>query len=556
MPKVTSVPNILPFWTTTDGEMVKLYSGHVVNVLNELPSLSIHTVVTSPPYWGLRDYGTGQWEGGAQDCDHRKIVNGSTEHIRREGYKDAFRNGSGRSNHEQEPDLKSDGRCRRCGAKRTDQQIGSEPSPDCGTQGKAQCGQCFVCVMVKVFKAVRRVLRNDGTLWLNLGDCYGDGGNLMGMPWRVALALQQNGWILRSDIPWVKRNPMPESATNRPCKALEYVFLLVKDSGYYFDMEAIKPEGTGRRQVEFRCGGVYTNNQSYDNDAVITPKSAEEYKDTSGRNFRNADPWYESMSTPWGMCGVGDELVGLDVTTQGYPGAHYATFGERLIRPLIKASTSEKGCCAKCGRQWVRIIKPDARTAEAQANARNGEDWYARSFDNSHKMSRGKTGAKSENGYKSTYETIGWQPSCECNGRFVRKKVKVLRPVSLEGTEDEVNDRDRSVARNRNGKSGSLDGKERPMQEVEEVQEVYIPKIPLEDHPITPAVVLDPFIGSGTTCAVSIMEGRHSIGIDLNEKYLTNNAIVRIRGVLLDRPAYRRLAGLKEGGKAKPGIPC
>lgn len=502
MPKIpqkdTTPTPLMPFWQTTDGSTVRLYSGDVCSVLDRMPANSIHCVVTSPPYWGLRDYGTGQWEGGSKDCDHQKPVIDLPK-----DRTSTLMSRATNQNHEREP--WKNGVCGKCGAKRIDKQIGSEPSPDCGTQGKRQCGRCFVCTMVKVFTSVRRVLRYDGSLWLNLGDTYGDGGQLMGMPWRVALALQANGWILRSDVPWVKRNPMPESCTDRPAKALEYVFLLVKQMGYFYDGEAIKPKATpGVYVTTEKSGSSYqAKGMGRKHSGNGVPGTVWTTGDT--RNFRNADLWFQSISSPHGLTGVGDELVGLDVTTQGYPGSHFATFPVKLITPLIKASTSEKGCCVKCGKQWVREIEKvsDVDNEVIKTDkAMNGVPGLAKGT--SHDRVRRLDGKNYTHINKATNR---FRPDCTCNGRLIRKTVTV--------------------------------------QDEEQEQWVYESSIPLDEHEVQPATVLDPFIGSATTCAVCIELGRYSVGIDLNEKYLTNNAIVRVQGALLSRPAMSHLAGIK-----------
>jgi DNA modification methylase len=250
---------------------VRVLIGDCRSVLATLPDRSVQTCVTSPPYWGLRDYGTATWEGGDAGCDHRKVVDTigavatstlgggkkTTGHIQ-EGFK---------------------GGCGRCGAVRVDSQIGLEKTPD-----------EYVAKMVAVFREVRRVLRDDGTLWLNLGDSYvstppgkcadpfktttAGGGkadrnrinarescqsrpprafdglkpkDLVGIPWRVAFALQADGWYLRSDIIWHKPNPMPESVTDRPTKAHEYLFLLTKQPTYYYDADAVREPFTDER---------------------------------------------------------------------------------------------------------------------------------------------------------------------------------------------------------------------------------------------------------------------------------------------------------------------
>lgn len=243
-----------------------LYVGDVSEVLRELPDESVHCVVTSPPYWGLRDYGTGEWEGGDPDCDH---LTGRT--ARNDGDRNGTDGFAGSRNLEGHADMGALAYrdvCGKCGARRVDHQIGLEPTPD-----------AYVARMVEVFREVRRVLRRDGTCWLNLGDSYagsgpsgasyqsettkrraeGDGTDgkfrvsktladrgltyaekkpvappglkpkdLVGIPWRVAFALQADGWYLRSDIIWAKPNPMPESVTDRPTKAHEFLFLLTK----------------------------------------------------------------------------------------------------------------------------------------------------------------------------------------------------------------------------------------------------------------------------------------------------------------------------------------
>ncbi len=215
--------------------MIDIKIGDCREKLKELPNNFFHTVITSPPYWGLRDYGTGKWTGGDPNCSH--IAGKSRNDADREfGTKETLT--------VQYRDV-----CKDCGAVREDNQIGMEPSP-----------QEYVRKIVRTFQEVKRVLRPDGTLWLNLGDSYSSGGrtsttnqtvrgdkdygvtrppvsgsikpkDLVGIPWRVALALQEDGWYLRQDIIWHKPNPMPESVKDRCTKAHEYMFLLT--TAYY-----------------------------------------------------------------------------------------------------------------------------------------------------------------------------------------------------------------------------------------------------------------------------------------------------------------------------------
>jgi DNA modification methylase len=235
-------------------DWLTVYLGDCRAVMAELPAESVHCVVTSPPYWGLRDYGTATWVGGDEGCDHLAGPLASDKNTLGGG-----RGQVGPGYKVQEFGTPFKGDCRKCGAIRQDGQLGLEPTPE-----------QYVENMVAVFREVRRVLRSDGTVWLNLGDSYNTSppGNkpnttalssglpnsianqemrrsaqagidktratglkpkdLVGIPWRVAFALQADGWYLRSDIIWSKPNPMPESVTDRPTKSHEYLFLLAK----------------------------------------------------------------------------------------------------------------------------------------------------------------------------------------------------------------------------------------------------------------------------------------------------------------------------------------
>lgn len=258
-----------------------LLLGDSLEQLKTLESESVQTCITSPPYWGLRDYG----------------VSG---------------------------------------------QLGLEPTPS-----------EYVQKLVLVFDEVKRVLTADGTLWLNLGDSYvggGRGGNsqvitgrgkdasmvsrtkeiiglkpkdLVGIPWRVAFALQENGWYLRQDIIWHKPNPMPESVTDRCTKAHEYIFLLSKSQSYFFDNEAIK-EAAKRPGEKQTFGGAKAKNSTI-------PKG--------DPRFRNgSEQWGREIVTPT----TRNKRSVWTVTTKPFKGAHFATFPPDLIEPCILAG-SRKG---------------------------------------------------------------------------------------------------------------------------------------------------------------------------------------------------------------------
>ena len=307
----------------------RILIGDVRKRLSEIPDGSVRTCITSPPYFGLRDYGTASWEGGDETCDH--MVGRFTTTV---SEKQASSQGSGT--------MQAKGTCPHCGAKRIDCQIGLEQAPD-----------AYVAELVKVFQEIKRVLADDGTLWLNLGDSYagGGGGNynktgisqaggqhisnvrnrpdwlenagvkpkdLMGIPWRVAFALQADGWYLRSDIIWHKPNPMPESVTDRPTKAHEYLFLLTKSPRYYYDHEAIK-------EPALHPNIKHKSNKKPEGASVAyigNPPTNLGRAGTSDDGLRNKrDVW--------------------TISTKPFEGAHFAVMPEALVEPCVLAGSAE-----------------------------------------------------------------------------------------------------------------------------------------------------------------------------------------------------------------------
>lgn len=249
-------------------EAVALYTGDAAETLAALPGRSVNCAMTSPPYWGLRDYGTGRWSGGDPRCDHS---------IRR-------RRNARQTTHPTlgDPDSERPVRCASCGAVREDRQHGLEPTPS-----------AYVESLRTVFGQLWRILTDDGTVWLNLGDCYSSnsggaptsgtattGGrtrhrrpraqdivppkNLLGMPWRVAFALQGDGWILRNAIVWHKPNAIPESVGDRLSATYEMLFLLVKQRRYYFDLDAIRrPSSRPGDSSDPRSGGGLRHDRTH-----------------------------------------------------------------------------------------------------------------------------------------------------------------------------------------------------------------------------------------------------------------------------------------------------
>jgi DNA modification methylase len=317
---------------------MELLTGDCMEILPTLPAQSVQCCVTSPPYWGLRDYGTATWEGGDLGCNHVQ----DEETLERQF--SAASTLLGTTTRQKEA-AKSRYQCK-CGARRIDAQIGLEPTPE-----------EYVSKMVAVFREVWRVLRDDGTLWVNLGDRYasdtkGSGGasdkqlsnsgslyetrklnhglkpkDLCGIPWRVAFALQSDGWYLRSDIIWHKPNPMPESVTDRPTKSHEYIFLLTKSAKYYYDADAIKEPADFGSLILPNCQGRSDRKAQSTNTWRSTGTAREsverggdysgQYRINNGRNKR----------TVW------------TIATQPYKEAHFATFPEELPKLCILAGS-------------------------------------------------------------------------------------------------------------------------------------------------------------------------------------------------------------------------
>ncbi len=276
--------------------------GDAEEELRKLPAASIHCVVTSPPYWGRRDYNTGQWLGGQPGCKHAAVWGSAWSGVRI---------------------------CRKCGGELADHQLGLERTP-----------QEYVERLVQVFHEVRRVLRPDGTLWLNLGDTHArtqlaDGQkpkDLIGLPWRVVFALQNDGWWLRSEIVWFKTNPLPESVLDRPTSSHESVFLLSKSQAYFYDITALSEPASGTEKYH---GGYSPNVES----TIL--------RGHAGRNGRSAaddSAFYRRMRDVWQI------PVG-----QAQTGAHPARFPTEIPRRAIRAGTSDRGCCPQCGAPWKRV---------------------------------------------------------------------------------------------------------------------------------------------------------------------------------------------------------
>lgn len=428
---------------------VRIVNADVLAGLAQLPDESVHMCVTSPPYFGLRDYGIPPqvWSAGAGlDCiDHEwgdSLISSA---------KDSNR-GSMNWTTGGDPAAKVLGErvsqgafCQRCGAWRGS--LGLEPTVD-----------LYVEHMVAVFREVRRVLRRDGTLWLNIGDSYasGSGGDrkigtaaddrrararpqlagmkpkdLLGVPWMLAFALRADGWWLRSEITWAKRAPMPESCTDRPTVATEKVFLLAKSAKYFYDAEAVKEEAESD----------HPSGNGYKRDPRLT------YSDANGARG-NDKQWS-------GVGGKRNQRNFWLLGPEPFPEAHFATFVSEIPRRAILAGTSERGVCPKCAAPWARVIKKASvlLPIDYQGKWAGAEPQAASRRISVNTRARRLAGEAHDNPFPAA-ETLGWRPTCGC------------------GAGDPV-----------------------------------------------PATVLEPFAGAFTTCLVAEQLRRDSIGTELNPEY-------------------------------------
>jgi DNA modification methylase len=413
----------------------------VMEGLRQLPDESVHCVVTSPPYWGLRDYGVAGQIG---------LEPTLAEHIRR---------------------------------------------------------------LVEVFREVRRVLRSDGVLWLNYGDCFATSPNgrsaadakaagnddrtfrdkpfstiggvlkpkdLCMIPHRLAIALQEDGWWVRMDVVWSKPNPMPESIQDRPTKSHEYVFLLTKAERYYYDAEAIKEAASfGAPNAPDAIASPY--GQGFTRRAVATKKGARppntapqsgmtrQWK--AGKNKSQPDAGRAGFNAQWDEAEDNGSAPLLrnkrsvwTIATAPFPEAHFATFPPELPEICIKAGSSQHGCCRDCGAPWERdtesefIPQPDVSPEKGVRGAFNQKPLDPSNGNQGYPRGLNKT------------TTTGWSPTCKCNVGVV------------------------------------------------------------------PCTVLDPFSGAGTTALVADRLQRRGVGIELNPEYsaIAERRLDKDRGALLD----------------------
>lgn len=387
-------------------------------MLKQLPAESVHCVVTSPPYLGLRDY-------------------------------------------------------------RVKGQLGLESSP-----------MEYVAKLVEVFREVRRVLRRDGTVWLNLGDSFAHGGcgardperwpkqsrndhlpkhakrfvsrahadelvfkpkDLMGMAWRVAFALQDDGWWLRDDIVWNKLNPMPESVTDRPTRSHEFVFLLAKSEHYFYDAYAIRePRTSEDGDANTFRGGAYVHDAAVDNSGTGGKRKTSGNKARKFRHERGGPEEHggrQAHSVPWDDSdGKRNKRDVWSIGSTPFAEAHFATFPEKLVEPCVFAGTSEHGCCAECLAPYERQLET-VRTVDGEP---------APDLKASRNTSKGEPTSGNGVGHgriETKVKHVGWVPGCQHRA------------------------------------------------------------------PLAPCTVLDPFAGAATAGVVALKAGRNFVGVELNPDY-------------------------------------
>lgn len=339
----------------------QVLEGDVRATLATLPASSVHCVVTSPPYWGLRSY--------LPRAHPLKAL-----------------------------------------------EIGQEATPE-----------AYVATLVDVFREVRRVLHPSGTVWVNIGDSYAatgkSGGGAQGAQWsesgadyvgprggkwrpapeglkpkdlclipeRLALALQADGWWIRSRICWAKRSPMPESVSDRPTSAWEHVWMLAKSARYFWDAEAVKQPA----QSDHASGNGFTGRQG----------GADYQARTGGRGTE--DQW----SDVGGLANLRNFWL---LGPEPYAEAHFATFPSEIPKRAILAGTSARGCCPRCLAPWVRIIERDGQSSVERARER-GHAPKAQKSEHYAPQNLDYAGHHEDN--MRLVRTVGWEPTCDCPTR-------------------------------------------------------------------------------------------------------------------------------------------
>ena len=384
------------------------------------------------------------------------------------------------------------------------------------------CSRCYVCHTVEILREVRRVLRKDGVCFWNIGDSYNasqkgsatwiENGavkkfmtrnstpelkpkDLCLIPMRVALAAQADGWWVRSAIIWAKPNPMPESVTDRPTDAYEYVLMLTKSARYFWDAEAVKEPAIHAGESRVTSAKGLSNAQAI---AIgIEPsgngRPGSVIRIASGRNLRNV----------WTFA------------TQPYSGAHFATFPEELPRRCILAATSAKGACRFCGAPWERVTRGNAATHQENRSQVRTASAYTEGS-NTHRIALLRQQAREAGGECSAETlTIGWRPGCACGGFEPRVSIGGRRQRKIEQAIARAKEEEAKSSLFQAPPFVSSAGLEPHARWLEQRQAERLASRFTGWPETRPCVVLDPFAGSGTTGRVAVELGRRAILIDL-----------------------------------------
>jgi site-specific DNA-methyltransferase (adenine-specific) len=292
--------------------MNNIIQGDCLQVLKTLPDESVNCVVTSPPYWALRDYGTAKWIGGDPDCDHKAAKEKSRYDYHVESKKQVVKDGKSGTDAPRYKDV-----CPTCGAQKKDAQLGLEST-----------FQEYINKLCGIFDEVKRVLREDGTCWVNLGDTY-TSKCLLQIPSRFAIQMTDRGWILRNEIIWYKPNCMPASVKDRFTVDFEKVFFFVKNKKYWFETQY---ENCKFMEVWSRKGGTSSDSPYNKNN----PRRCGLTKIEIAQNRKGASYQDPLHTKPINEQGRNKRCV-WKVNTKPYKEAHFATFPETLVEPMIKA---------------------------------------------------------------------------------------------------------------------------------------------------------------------------------------------------------------------------
>ena len=429
----------------------QVITGDCTEIMRTWPSDSIDLVVTSPPYWGLRDYGseTVRVWGGDHECEHE--WNPQVSSFNKQGGEGKQSTNLGTLRGEEQ---KSDF-CSKCGAWRGS--LGLEPHP-----------QLFIDHLVKICREIKRVLKPSGTFWLNLGDTYYGShagkipqaknpnvkipeppssiakGNWLQpkqklmMPARVAIALQHDGWILRNDLIWFKPNHMPSSVKDRLTSAYEHVFLFAKQRRYYFDLDAIrKPHqgiASGNKERKYLADPRQFGEEHYGRsipwEPTVKGKNPGDVWEIEEENLTKNDiaigrinrSYIDSLHTKaYNQMGKNPGDL-WRIPTTPFPGAHFATFPPKLIEPIVKAG-SPRWICSRCGKPRTRITEPTPEYAQKLGKSVHD-----------HKDDL-KRGMRYDKVYNAEYMTTGWS-DCGCGAGWAPSVV--LDPFGGSGTVGQV----------------------------------------------------------------------------------------------------------------------